>query len=173
MRKPFEIALEKTRRQFLVGSASLGTILGFTRNAFAGRSADSAPPFDSHVKASLSTLAQRMFPNQAFNETTFGRVADVIVEDAGNSMPLAELIGNGIKSLDAAQESDWLQASEQSQIIAMESIQEQPFFQYVLNRSIDILYRDQSLLTLLGYEGSSIEKGGYLHRGFNDIDWLP
>ena len=25
----------------------------------------------------------------------------------------------------------------------------------------------------LGYEGSSFEQGGYLHRGFNDLDWLP
>jgi hypothetical protein len=26
---------------------------------------------------------------------------------------------------------------------------------------------------LLGYEGPSFDKGGYLHRGFNDLDWLP
>jgi hypothetical protein len=26
---------------------------------------------------------------------------------------------------------------------------------------------------LLGYEGPSFDKGGYLNRGFNDLDWLP
>jgi hypothetical protein len=26
---------------------------------------------------------------------------------------------------------------------------------------------------LLGYEGPAYEKGGYLHRGFDDLDWLP
>jgi hypothetical protein len=26
---------------------------------------------------------------------------------------------------------------------------------------------------MLGYEGPSFDKGGYLERGFNDLDWLP
>jgi hypothetical protein len=26
--------------------------------------------------------------------------------------------------------------------------------------------------TKLGYEGPSAPEGGYLHRGFDDIDWL-
>ena len=26
---------------------------------------------------------------------------------------------------------------------------------------------------LLGYEGYSSDKGGYINRGFNDLDWLP
>ena len=26
---------------------------------------------------------------------------------------------------------------------------------------------------LFGEEGSSWEKGGYINRGFDDIDWLP
>ena len=35
------------------------------------------------------------------------------------------------------------------------------------------LYDDHEVWDLLGYEGSSFEKGGYLHRGFDDLDWLP
>ena len=173
MRKPFKIALEKTRRQFLLGSASLGSILGFTLNGYAAGSAVAAPAPDPHTHASLTALAQRMFPHQAFDATAFSGVADAIAAEASTSMPLAELVSNGIKALDPVQDSQWLQANEQVQLAAMEAIQEEPFFQYVLNKSIDVLYRDQSLLTLLGYEGSSIEKGGYLHRGFDDIDWLP
>jgi hypothetical protein len=38
---------------------------------------------------------------------------------------------------------------------------------------VTALYNQQELWTKLGYEGSSAEKGGYLHRGFNDLDWLP
>jgi hypothetical protein len=26
---------------------------------------------------------------------------------------------------------------------------------------------------MLGYEGPSFERGGYLNRGAGDIDWLP
>ena len=43
----------------------------------------------------------------------------------------------------------------------------------ILNHTIDVLYRNEEVLTFLGYQGSSIEYGGYLNRGFDDIDWLP
>ena len=35
------------------------------------------------------------------------------------------------------------------------------------------LYNQTEIWPKFGYEGSSAEHGGYLHRGFNDIDWLP
>src|ERR1700732_2043427 len=31
----------------------------------------------------------------------------------------------------------------------------------------------EALWPKFGYEGSSAEHGGYIKRGFNDIDWLP
>jgi len=35
------------------------------------------------------------------------------------------------------------------------------------------LYDDREVWNLLGYEGPSYDKGGYLNRGFDDLDWLP
>lgn len=35
------------------------------------------------------------------------------------------------------------------------------------------LYDDAEAWDALGYEGESFDKGGYIHRGFNDLDWLP
>ena len=35
------------------------------------------------------------------------------------------------------------------------------------------LYDDHEVWELLGYEGPSFDKGGYLDRGFDDLDWLP
>jgi len=34
------------------------------------------------------------------------------------------------------------------------------------------LYTDRKVWSELGYEGPSFKFGGYLERGFNDIDWL-
>jgi hypothetical protein len=34
------------------------------------------------------------------------------------------------------------------------------------------LYNQKDLWTKFGYEGSSADKGGYINRGFNDIDWV-
>ena len=35
------------------------------------------------------------------------------------------------------------------------------------------LYNQKDLWAKFGYEGSSADKGGYINRGFSDIDWLP
>jgi hypothetical protein len=35
------------------------------------------------------------------------------------------------------------------------------------------LYSDLAVTRGFGYQGPSLGQGGYLHRGFDDIDWLP
>jgi hypothetical protein len=35
------------------------------------------------------------------------------------------------------------------------------------------IYSDPQTWKLLGYEGPSFAQGGYVKRGFNDLDWLP
>jgi hypothetical protein len=35
------------------------------------------------------------------------------------------------------------------------------------------LYADLEITRKFGYEGPSIDKGGYLERGFDDLRWLP
>ena len=55
----------------------------------------------------------------------------------------------------------------------LEKIQHTPFFQFILNETLSGVYRHPLTWELLGFEGSSLEFGGYINRGFNDIDWLP
>ena len=35
------------------------------------------------------------------------------------------------------------------------------------------IYSDLRTWQLVGYEGPSFDQGGYLNRGFDDLDWLP
>lgn len=35
------------------------------------------------------------------------------------------------------------------------------------------LYADPAVYRRFGYQGPSAEEGGYLERGFDDLDWLP
>ena len=47
------------------------------------------------------------------------------------------------------------------------------FFEHVRGTTTVTLYNDKETWKLLGYEGYSSDKGGYINRGFNDLDWLP
>jgi len=43
----------------------------------------------------------------------------------------------------------------------------------IKGNAVVALYNDQEVWDTLGYEGPSFDKGGYIGRGFNDLDWLP
>jgi len=63
--------------------------------------------------------------------------------------------------------------SEPARESYLRSLDGSPFFAFMFQQTILGLYNEPETWTLLGYEGSSIEYGGYLDRGFDDIGWLP
>ena len=67
----------------------------------------------------------------------------------------------------------WPELTEQEKMASLEKIQQTPFFRFVLNETLGGIYRHPHTWELLGFEGSSLEFGGYINRGLNDIDWLP
>ena len=55
----------------------------------------------------------------------------------------------------------------------LRGIADAEFFAFIRGVTVVTLYNDHEVWGLLGYEGESFSKGGYLHRGFDDLDWLP
>jgi hypothetical protein len=47
-----------------------------------------------------------------------------------------------------------------------------PMFETIRSGLIASLYNQQEVWPIFGYEGESFSKGGYIHRGFDDITWL-
>ena len=47
-----------------------------------------------------------------------------------------------------------------------------PFFQAIRGGLVVGLYNQKEVWPIFGYEGESSSKGGYIARGFNDIEWL-
>ena len=73
-----------------------------------------------------------------------------------------EALGDGFSGLDAV-----------AREAALARIEGTPFFTLAYNETINGLYTNKELWQLFGYEGSSVEHGGYINRGFDKIDWLP
>ena len=62
--------------------------------------------------------------------------------------------------------------TENERVALLKDIEATPFFKKIQGDLVTGLYNNKKLWPLFGYEGSSWEQGGYLHRGFDDIDWL-
>ncbi len=62
---------------------------------------------------------------------------------------------------------------EDDRVALLHGIEQTEFFKKLRSDLVVSLYNQHELWPKFGYEGSSAEYGGYLNRGFNDIDWLP
>jgi hypothetical protein len=54
----------------------------------------------------------------------------------------------------------------------LHEIETSAFFQKVRGNLITGIYNNKEVWPLFGYEGESASKGGYIHRGFDDVAWL-
>ncbi len=87
-----------------------------------------------------------------------------------------DLVASGLSQLQTrasqAHEARFEQLAEADRVVLLTEIETTPFFKAVRSSLMFGLYDDKTLFPLFGYEGSSWEKGGYVNRGFDDIDWL-
>ena len=64
-------------------------------------------------------------------------------------------------------------AWEADRVKLLQGIEQTEFFKTIRGDLVVSLYNQKEVWPRFGYEGSSAEHGGYINRGFADIDWLP
>ena len=131
----------------------------------------------THIDASeglmLAQLSRFLFPHDDLADSVYLDVVRDIGFDIEANDETRILITDATALMKREAGGDWLKTQEQEKFKILESLQNTPFFRYLHWRTIESLYRNPEVWKLMGYQGSSLEYGGYLHRGFDDIDWLP
>lgn len=116
----------------------------------------------------LHRLLRVAYPHPSFPDGPYARTAAAIQATDGS----AELLPAGLADLDRRAGGDFCALDDDAATEVVRQIAEGTFFAMVHSTTV-ALYDDHEVWGLLGYEGSSFSKGGYLHRGFDDLDWLP
>jgi len=81
---------------------------------------------------------------------------------------------DGIRDLDGAADGDtWKTLVYDRRIELLAQVEQTAFFLTLRNLVADVLYQHPAIWKRLGYGGNALAQGGYVERGFNDIDWLP
>lgn len=135
-------------------------------------SAADAPSLAPHETETLRRVCFLLFPYPDLGAAPYDRIVDSVRSAARSDADLRQMIGNGVESLDAGQGAEFLSLDESTQIEVLTQIEAMPFFAYMLQKTRDDLFNDPVVWAHIGYEGSSLEFGGYVNRGLNDIDWL-
>ena len=165
-----------TRRSFLKCTgryaAGVSLALSLLRPSFAA--ANAAGPLTEREFRTLALLAHDIFPHKDIHDDLYAAVAGKLDKLAMQSTATLELLHGGISQLDKfAGKSSWSALAGSGRRTIISKIDTSPFFDLVRNAAVEVIYRDPAIWKYLGYGGSSIEHGGYLHHGFDDIDWLP
>ncbi|MDH3230739.1 MAG: gluconate 2-dehydrogenase subunit 3 family protein [Alphaproteobacteria bacterium] len=164
------------RRRFLQGSAaaaagaSLG-MLGPWADALAA--AASMKVLSRTEVATILVVARRTYPHDRLADKFYMGVVATLDDKAAGDSETAKLLSHGVARINKALGKPFKDASPEQQLAVLRGMQADGFFQAVRGTSITALYGNKELWALFGYEGSSYEFGGYLHRGFNDLSWLP
>ena len=117
-------------------------------------------------------LAKVLYPHQGLEDAVYALVVKAIDEQAADPAT-RQLVATGVEALNAKAGGAWLAAPLDRQHDIVAALITDPFVQKVRATSISTLYNNDMAFAHFGYEGEAFSKGGYLHRGFNDLKWLP
>jgi hypothetical protein len=151
-----------TRRFFIgtAGTASLApwAILGSSYTAQAATNGEAA------ALRTLIRVARLIYPHDALSDAVYAGIVGTLLDDPQQRTVLTQ----GAADLDG-----FLSLNEREQLKELRAIEGSEFFQALKIPLMWSLYNTPDLWDAIGYPGPSFGFGGYINRGFNDIDWLP
>lgn len=171
-----------SRRGFLKGSglAAVGVAVIPAVGLMAQAEPAYAQSFDALGKSvgkTLVRMARDIFPHDKVPDKFYAAAIAPYDEKAASDPQLKALLDAGVAKLNSESMNLYGKPyadvpGEGERVVVLYAIEQSPFFQKVRGDLIFSLYNNKEVWPLFGYEGSSWEKGGYLDRGFNDINWL-
>lgn len=166
------------RRQFLhtsglatagVAAVASGAVIMAPDGAWALQLAS----LDEHTGKSLLSMSRRIYPHDTLGDIYYAGVVEALDGGAKADKDTRKLLTDGVTGLDGAMGVKFRHLSEGNQLKVLTDIQDSAFFQKVRGQTVVSLYNNQLAWRHFGYEGSSAEFGGYIDRGFDDLNWLP
>jgi hypothetical protein len=170
-----------SRRVFLKGAATAVPVVAVATSLSASIEdawADEAGTLSPATMKTLLKVARDIYPHDVLGDSYYITAIKPWDDKAAKDASVKALISDGIARLDQNArdrhkalyvEVPW----EADRVVLLKEIEQSDFFQKVRGDLVVSLYNQKEVWPRFGYEGSSAEHGGYINRGFADIDWLP
>ena len=128
------------------------------------------PLLDDHTAATLTAMARVLYPHDFLDDAPYRRVVAILAGE-GDAAQHA-LLAAGVAALDGVFGRPFVALAEREKLTAVLAVEGTPFFGAVRAATARHLYDNRELWARFGYEGPSAELGGYIERGFDDLDWI-
>jgi hypothetical protein len=170
-----------SRRTFLKGAAAAAPAAAIATSIPLGIEDAWAEGATTLAPATMKTLvkvARDIYPHDFLVDSYYITAVKPWDGKAAKDPTVKAMIEDGVKRLDQdAQDRHKLPyaqvAWESDRVTLLQGIEQTTFFKALRSDLVVSLYNQEAVWPKFGYEGSSAEHGGYIHRGFDDINWLP
>ena len=177
-----EPGIGTSRRVFLRGSAAAAAVLATLEGSrLILGSADAwaleMQSFTAEQGDTLLRLLRDIFPHDQLADVFYANALAPLDSAAAADSALQAMLEAGMQDLDARARvagapSFRELSSEAARVNICAAIQSTPFFTTVHGTCQIPFYNQAQMWPIFGFEGPSSPLGGYLNRGFNDLDWL-
>jgi hypothetical protein len=166
------------RREFLHKSAIVvagvsAAAAGVTAAGLAAEWTARLKTLTAHEGETLLKMARQIFPHDRLDDSYYMKVVEDLDIEASRKPVTGRMLRAGVANLDLSAKGKFAARPAAEQVSALEKIQHTPFFEKVRSIEMVALYNNPDVWKVFGYQGASYPFGGYLHHGFNDLNWLP
>ncbi|QIG47154.1 gluconate 2-dehydrogenase subunit 3 family protein [Nordella sp. HKS 07] len=168
-----------SRRDMLKTGGAVAAAASVLPAAIVSHSALAAEPvaISPDSFATLVKMARDIYPHDQIADKYYASVVADLDKAAKDDAQLKTLLEDGVTALNKKATGLKYGAyanvpSEEERVAILTEMEATPFFQKLRGSLVTGLYNNKELWPHFGYEGSSADKGGYINRGFGDIDWL-
>ncbi len=160
--------MKLSRRSFLVGT--FATTIYATLWSIDPAKAKITAASSKEDKNILQKMVRTLYPHDRFPDGPYIRTTEDVINKGNSSPEKAVMLQEGVDKLKS---DNFASLNFKKATKYLENMGRTEFFEHVRGTSTVTLYNDKETWELLGYEGYSSDKGGYINRGFNDLNWLP
>jgi hypothetical protein len=166
-----------SRRGFLRGSAATIAAVAVSGKDLLTNAAEGAGLSADESRA-LLIFTRDLFPHDRLDDSFYAKAIAPLQDEAAKDAATRKLIAGGIAELNASTMASagepYADVSDENvRVAAIRKIESGPFFTTVYRGTMTPLYNQPELWPKFGYEGPSSALGGYINRGFSELDWLP
>ena len=170
-----------SRRVFLKGAATAVPVVAVATSVSVSIEdawADESGTLSPATMKTLLKVARDIYPHDVLGDSYYITAIKPWDGKAAKDPAVKAMINDGVSRLDQdAQDRHKVPYAEVpwevDRVVLLQRIEQTDFFNKIRGDLVVSIYNQKEVCPKFGYEGSSAEHGGYIKRGFADIDWLP
>jgi len=123
--------------------------------------------------AALVQISRDLYPHDQLEDKFYAAAVDALDQAAASDAAAKAMLEDGVADLNTAAGGSYNDIEAEADRVALLTEREvSPFVQKLRGNLVTGLYNNKEVWPIFGYEGESASKGGYINRGFDDVNWL-